>query len=97
MRWGGIFLDRHGCLRFLWIIAMALVVLASGAALLRLGITAWDGAACERKGNSRGVEAHYGGWLDSTCYVTTPEGRILTLEQYDVNRSEIDLKVTDER
>ena len=97
MRRGGIFLDRFGDLRFPWILALGLVIVAIGGALLALGITAWDGAACERKGNSRGVEAHYGGWLDGTCYVTTPEGRILTLEQYDVNRSEIDLKVTDER
>jgi len=90
---GGIFFDRNGYLRFPWIMALILGAMA----LLAVGLTAWSGTRCERKGSNRGVEAHYGGWLDTTCYVTTPEGRILTLEQYDVDRSEVDVKLTDER
>lgn len=90
---GGIFFDRNGYLRWSWIMVLILIA----AVLLVVGMTAWGGAVCERKGNSRGVETHYGGWLDTTCYVTTPEGRVLTLKQYDVDRSEVDVKLTDER
>ena len=85
----GVFFDRWGNLRFGWCIVVGVVVLLAIGLTLGCAINAGNGASCERQGDARGVEARYGGWLDDTCYVTTDEGRILTIEQYDVKRAEV--------
>lgn len=88
-----VFFDRYGRLRGGWTAAVVVVlVVAAGVALVSpfiIGMTMANGASCERQGDQRGVEAVYGGWLDNTCYVRTEDGRVLTIDQYDIKRHEV--------
>lgn len=75
-----------------WTVA-AIVVAAFVALVVGIGaaITAYEGARCEARADAREVDGWLGGWNDWTCYVRTDEGRILTVEQYDVRRHEIEI------